>query len=118
MDAELRERAEKVYQKPKATIKVIPLSLPERGKVVVETAVNNDDRPDSHLAAYGTTGIYKDKKGAEYGVKGAVSSIRLIRAVGAPREAIGMDFPADYPKGGKYRWMVDWTLGSGAQNPQ
>ena len=62
MDAELRERAKKVYQKLKATIKVIPLSLPERGEVVVEAAVNNDVRPDSHLAAYDTTGIYKDKK--------------------------------------------------------
>ena len=85
---------------------MIPLSLPERGEVVVETAVNNDDRPDSHLAAHDTTGIYKDKKGVDYGVKGALSSIRLIRAFGAPLEAIGVDFPDDYPKGGEYRWMV------------
>ena len=106
MDAELRERAKKVYQKLKATIKVIPLSFPERGEVVVETAVNNDVRPDSHFAAYDTTGIYKDKKGVDYGVKGAGSSIQLIRAVGAPLEAIGMNLPEDYPKGGKYKWMV------------
>ena len=106
MDAELRERAERVYQKLKATIKVIPLSLPERGNVVVETAVNNDVRPDSYLAADDTTGIYKDKKGVDYGAKGAGSSIQLIHEVGAPLEAIGMNLPEDYPKGGKFKWMV------------
>ena len=106
MDAELRKRAKEVYQKLKATIKVIPLSLPERGEVVVETAVNNDDRPDSYLAAHETTGIYKDNKGVDYGVKGAGSSIRLIHAVGLPLEAIGMDFPIDYPRDGSFRWMV------------
>ena len=42
----------------------------------------------------------------DYGVKGAGSSIQLIREVGAPLEAIGMNLPEDYPKGGKFKWMV------------
>ena len=45
---------------------MIPLSLPGRGKVVVETAVNNDVRPDAVLASDVTSGIYKDK-GMAYG---------------------------------------------------
>ena len=147
MDAELRKRAKEVYQKLKATVKVIPLSLPGRGEKVVETAVNNDDRPDSYLAARDTTGIYKDKEGVDYGVKGAGSSIRLIHAVGLPLEAIGMDLPVDYPRDGSFRWVVvddcwglphaslacgplqkgifkgikgesKMTLGSGVQSPQ
>ena len=105
MDAELRKRAKEVYQKPEATIKVIPLSLPERGEMVVEAAVNNDDGPDSYLAAHDTTGIYKDK-GVDHGVKRAGSSIRLIHAVGPALKAVGMDLPVDYPRDGSFRWMV------------
>ena len=107
MDAELRKRAKEVYQKLKAsTIKVIPLSLPERGEKVVETVVNHDDRPDSYFAAHDTTGIYKDKKrGVDYGVKGAGSSIRLIHAVGPPPRQSGWTFPLT-TRDGSCRWMV------------
>ena len=81
-------------------------SLQERSEKVVETAVSNDDRPDSHLAAHDTTGIYKDKKGVSYGEKGAGSSIQLIHAVGPPLEAIGMSLPKDYPSDGSFQWLV------------
>ena len=106
MDAEIRKRAKEVYQKLKATVKVIPLSLQERSEKVVETAVSNDDRPDSYLAAYNTKGIYKDKQGVSYGEKGAGTSIQLIHAVGPPLEAIGMPLPKDYPSDGSFRWLV------------
>ena len=106
MDAEVRKRAKEVHQKLKATIKVIPPSPQEGSEKVVETAVSNDDRPDSYLAAYGTTGIYKDKQGVSYGEKGAGTSIQLVHAVGPPLEAIGMPLPKDYPGDGSFRWLV------------
>ena len=84
MDAEVRKRAKEVYQKLKTTIKVIPLSLQERSEKVVETAVSNDDRPDSYLAAIDTTGIYKDNQGVSYDEQGAGTSIQPFHAVGPP----------------------------------
>ena len=85
MDALLRKRAKGVHHKPKkATITLIPVSLPERGELVVATAVKNDVRPESHLAAHDTTGIHKDKDGNAYGVKGASGPISLLRAIGPP----------------------------------
>ena len=93
MDPEVRKRAKEVYRKLKAAIKEIPRSLQDRGEKVVETAVSNDDRLDSHLAAHDTTGIYKNKQGVSYGEQGARSSIQLIHAVGPPLEAISCPFP-------------------------
>ena len=106
MDPEVRKRAKEVYRKLKATMKEIPLSLQERGEKVLETAVSNDDRPDSHLAAHDTTGIYKDKQGVSYGEQGARSSIQLIHAVGPPLEAIIMPLPKEYPSDRGFRWLV------------
>ena len=70
MGADLLEMASKVFQKLKATIKVIPRSLLERGKIVVETAVSNDVRPDAFLASNDTSGIYQDKEGRPTGKRG------------------------------------------------
>ena len=106
MDTELRKRAKEVYHKLKATITVIPLSFPERGEQVVATAVSNDVRSDSHLAAHDTTGIYKGRNGVAYGVKGASGSLSLIHAVGPPREAIKLSLPMEYRNRGGFKWMV------------
>ena len=96
MGAELLERASKAFQKIKATIKVIPRSLTERGKIVVETAVNNGDRPDGFLAANDTSGIYKDKEGKAYGEKGARSSHHLIHEIGLPPQVVAMTIPREF----------------------
>ena len=97
-----------------ASIKEIPRSRQERGERVVETAVSNDDRPDSHLAAHDTTRIYyQDKQGVSYGEKGARSSIQLIHAVGPPLEAINMPLSKDCPSDRGFKWVVVdgcWTL--------
>ena len=106
MGPEVRIGAKEVYRKLKATIKEIPRSFQERGNKVVETAVSNDDRPDSHLAAHDTTGIYKNKQGVSYGEQGARSSIQLIHAVGPPLEAITMPLPKEYPSDRGFRWPV------------
>ena len=113
MDPEIRKRAKEVYQKFRATIKEIPCSLQEGGEMVVETAVSNDDRPDSHLAAHDTTRIYQDKQEFPTAKKGARSSISLIHAVGPPLEAINMPLPKDCPsvRGFKCAVVDDcWTL--------
>ena len=108
MGVELLERASKVFQKIKATIKVISRSLPGRGKVVVETAVNNDVRPGAFLAADDTSGIYKDKEGKAYGEKGARSSQHLIHEIGLPPQVVAMPIPREfaYQKGGNFKWTI------------
>ena len=106
MDPEVRKRAKEVFRKLMATITEIPRSLQERSEMVVETAVSNDDRLDSHLTAHDTAGTYKDKRGVSYGEKGARSSIQLTQAVGPPQETIHMPLPGEYPSDRGFRWLV------------
>ena len=108
MAPDLLERASKVLQKTKATIKVIPRSLLERGKMVVETAVRNDVRPDAFLASNDTSGIYQDKEGKAYGKKGARSSFHLVQAVGPPPLVVALPIPWEFAcqKGDKFKWTI------------
>ena len=107
MAPDLLERVAKVYQRIKATIKVIPRSFLERGKMVVETAVRNDVRPDAYLACNGTSGIYKDKAGKAYGETGARPSLNLIQEVGPPPLVVELPFPRGYEgQGNKFRWTI------------
>ena len=113
MGPEIRKKAKEVYQKLRTTIKEIPRSLQERRQIVVETAVSNDDRPESCLAAHDTTRILHDKQGVPYGEKGAESSFSLLHAVGPPLEAIGMPIPEACPSNSFFKWAVIddcWTL--------
>ena len=107
MDALTRKRAKEVYTKvKKATIKAIPVSLLERGKLIVATAVINDVRPESHLAAHDTTGMYKGKDGNAYDQKGASGSISLLSAIGPAPNEITMPLPAEYRNRLGFKWMV------------
>ena len=112
MDPDLLEKANKLFQRIKATIKVIPRSIMERGKVVVETAVRNDVRPDASLASNDTSSIYNDKEGKAYGVKGATSSLHLVQAFGPPPLVVALPVPWDYANqaGNKFRGKFKWTI--------
>ena len=113
MNAEIRKRVKEVYKKLRATIKEIPGSLQERGEIVVETAVSNDGRPESFLAAHDSTRIRHDKQGIRYIEKGADSSLSLFHAVGPPLEAISMPLPEAFPSRLGFQWVaIDdcWTL--------
>ena len=106
MKPEIRKRAKEVYKKPRATIKEIPRSLQEGGEIVVETAVSNDDRPESFLAAQDSKRTSQDKKGVPYSQKGAESSFLLLHAVGPTLEAINMPLPDAYPSEHGFKWVA------------
>ena len=107
MASDLLERVAKVYQRIKATIKVISRSLLERGKMVAETAVRNDVRPDAYLACNETSGIYKNKAGSAYGEEGARSSLHLIQNVGPAPLVVDLPFPLEFAsQGNKFRWTI------------
>ena len=89
-----------------STIKVVPLSLQERGEKIVETAVSNDDRPESFLAAHDSRRIDHDEKGIPYLQKGAASSSLLLKAVGPPPMAIKMALPHACPSRHGFKWAV------------
>ena len=95
-DPGLLETASKLFEKIRATIKVIPRSIMERGKAVVEIAVINDNRPDASLASNDTSKIYNDRDGKPYGVKGATSAFSLIQALGPPPLVIALPIPRNY----------------------
>ena len=95
-DRGLLETASKLFEKIRATIKVIPRSIMERGKAVVETAVRYDNRPDASLASNDTSKIDNDRDGKPYGVKGAASAFSLIQALGPPPLVIALPIPWDY----------------------
>ena len=56
----LLEDATILFRKMKATIPMISPSITGRGKMIVETAVKNDNRPVASLAANNTAKIYND----------------------------------------------------------
>ena len=82
MDPAVRKRGKGVYKRLGSIITVIPFSLQERGEKIMETAVSNDDRPESFLAAHGPRRIDHDEKGIPYLQKGAASSSLLLRPSG------------------------------------
>ena len=68
----------------------------ERGKVVVETAVKNDNRPDASLAANDTAKIYDDPAGKPYSTIGAPSARGLLQAIGPPPLVLELPVPGFY----------------------
>ena len=106
MDPEIRKRAKEVYKKLRSTIKEIPRSLQKRGDIVVETAVSNDNRPESFLAAHNSRRISHDKRGIPYLQKGAKSSSLLLKAVGPPLKAIEMPLPEACSKEYGFQWTI------------
>ena len=92
---------------------MIPLSLQEKGEKIVETAVSNDDRPESFFAAHDSRRIDHDAKGILYLQKGAASSSLLLKAAGPPPMAIKMALPHAYPSQHGFAWAVIdgcWTI--------
>ena len=72
----------------------------------METAVSNDDRPESFLAAHDSRRIDHDEKGIPYLQKGAASSSLQLKVVGPPPVAIKMALPRAYPSQHGYKWAV------------
>ena len=79
----------------------------------METAVSNDRRPESFLAAHDSKRISHDKRGIPYLQKGAKSSSLLLKAVGPLPKAIKMPLPEACPKEYGFQWAVideRWTI--------
>ena len=105
----LLRTARKLLDKIKAKIPMISQSLTGRGKMIVETAVKNDKRPDASLAANNTAKIYNDPTGAPYSQIGAKSSRHLVQTIGPPPLVKDLPVPRLYanPLNGKFKGNLD-----------
>ena len=108
----LENKANMLFHKLKATIQMISPSITGRGKMIVETAVKNDNRPVASLAANNTAKIYNDPNGVPYSRVGAESARHLIQTVGLPPMVTNLPVPYPYEDAktgkfeGKYNWIV------------
>ena len=101
-----------LFHKLKATIPMISPSITGRGKMIVETAVKNDNRPVASLAANNTAKIYNDPNGVPYSQIGAKSARHLVQTIGLPPMVMDLPVPDLYKdkRTGKFKDNHKWTV--------
>ena len=111
-DSYLENKATMLFHKLKATIPMISPSITGRGKMIVETAVKNDNRPVASLAANNTAKIYNDPDGVPYSEVGATSARHLVQTVGLPPMVTNLPVPDFYKdeQTGKFKGKYNWTV--------
>ena len=113
-DSYLENKATMLFHKLKATIAMISPSMTGRGKMIVETAVKNDNRPVASLAANNTAKIYNDPNGVSYSQIGATSARHLVQTVGLPPMVTNLPVPDLYKdeRTGKFKGRYSLTNNS------